>query len=114
MTHTINTLKGSYTGTLLQCLEWQAANQGASPDIDGENISDVDIAFDGDPHRHDTDLTPVQAEALIGTRLWWVWHDADASRWSHGEDPDEATRDAERRCAAWVAGESDDGPSGDL
>lgn len=41
---------------------------------------------------------------------WWTWHDADQANWSPGEDPDEATADAEARCAAWVAGESDDGP----
>ena len=41
---------------------------------------------------------------------WWTWHDADYSRLSPGEDPEEATADAEARCAAWVAGESDDGP----
>jgi len=43
-------------------------------------------------------------------RAWWAWHDADASRWSPGEDADEATRDAARRCAAWIAGDSSDGP----
>jgi hypothetical protein len=42
---------------------------------------------------------------------WWAWHDADASRWSPGENEHEATSDAERRCEAWVSGESDDGPS---
>lgn len=40
---------------------------------------------------------------------WWAWHDADATRWSLGA-PDKATEDAERRCAAWIARESDDGP----
>lgn len=44
------------------------------------------------------------------TDAWWAWHDRDSSRWSGGEDPNEATAEAERRCAAWVAGESDDGP----
>jgi hypothetical protein len=41
---------------------------------------------------------------------WWAWHDADPSRWSPGEDPLEATADAERRCTAWLRGESTDGP----
>ena len=41
---------------------------------------------------------------------WWAWHDEDAARWSDGEDEFDATADAEHRCAAWVAGESDDGP----
>ena len=45
---------------------------------------------------------------------WWAWHDADADRWSPGDDPHEATADAERRCAAWVAGESDDGPRAEV
>lgn len=44
---------------------------------------------------------------------WWAWHDADASRWSPGEDPTEATADAEARCSAWLRGESDDGPERD-
>lgn len=41
---------------------------------------------------------------------WWAWHDADSSRWSPGEDPDAETADAEKRAAAWVAGQSNDGP----
>lgn len=36
---------------------------------------------------------------------WWAWHDQDASRWS--ETPEEA----EARCSAWTAGETDDGPT---
>lgn len=36
---------------------------------------------------------------------WWAWHDADADRWSADQSA------AEARCAAWVAGTSDDGPS---
>lgn len=35
---------------------------------------------------------------------WWAWHDQDASRASA------TMAEADRRCAAWVAGESDDGP----
>jgi hypothetical protein len=34
---------------------------------------------------------------------WWDWHDEDCSRWSSMEE-------AEERCAAWVRGDSDDGP----
>lgn len=40
---------------------------------------------------------------------WWAWHDQDSSRWSPGNQ-DEATAAAEARCAAWIAGGSDDGP----
>lgn len=36
---------------------------------------------------------------------WWAWHDRDAERWSP------SVEEAEARCAAWVAGESDDGPA---
>ena len=36
---------------------------------------------------------------------WWAWHDADCDR--HSVDMSEA----EARCAAWVAGDSDDGPT---
>jgi hypothetical protein len=52
------------------------------------------------------------AEERLQSRVdaWWAWHDADPSRWSPGEDPSEATADAEARCAAWMRGESDDGP----
>jgi hypothetical protein len=42
---------------------------------------------------------------------WWAWHDADDNHWSPGEDPDEATAEAQERCAAWVSGDSDDGPT---
>lgn len=35
---------------------------------------------------------------------WWAWHDLDPKRWSP------YAHEAEGRCAAWVAGESDDGP----
>jgi hypothetical protein len=41
---------------------------------------------------------------------WWAWHDADPSRRSPGETPTEGTEAAERRCAAWLRGESTDGP----
>jgi len=41
---------------------------------------------------------------------WWAWHDADPSRHSPGETPTEGTEAAERRCAAWLRGESTDGP----
>lgn len=35
---------------------------------------------------------------------WWRWHDADYSRHSA------TMEEAEERCRAWVAGESDEGP----
>lgn len=35
---------------------------------------------------------------------WWAWHDADSSR--HYS----TTEEAEAACAAWVSGDSDDGP----
>ena len=41
---------------------------------------------------------------------WWAWHDADPSRHSPGETPTEGTEAAERRCTAWLRGESTDGP----
>lgn len=37
---------------------------------------------------------------------WWLWHDASYDRCSDSVD------EAEARCAAWVAGESDYGPDG--
>lgn len=43
------------------------------------------------------------AQAARTEDKWWEWHDRDASRWS-------SFRWAEKRCAAWVRGESDDGP----
>lgn len=39
------------------------------------------------------------------SEAWWAWHDQDSIRWS------QSTSEAEERCAAWVAGESDDGPA---
>ena len=50
------------------------------------------------------------AEDQARADAWWSWHDEDPARWSPGEDPQEATADADRRCMAWVRGESDDGP----
>lgn len=35
---------------------------------------------------------------------WWVWHDQDSSRASA------SMSEAETRCGAWVADDSDDGP----
>lgn len=37
---------------------------------------------------------------------WWAWHDAEnGGRWSADQE-----EEGERRCAAWVAREADDGP----
>lgn len=45
---------------------------------------------------------------------WWAWHDQDQLRHESDDGTLEgvyaAVRRAEARCAAWVAGESDDGP----
>lgn len=43
--------------------------------------------------------------------MWWAWHDANSANWSGGEDADEALKEAEERCKAWVAKESNDGPA---
>lgn len=88
MTHTITTLKGSFTGSLAECLLWQEEHQGAMADIDGIDLDEL----------------RVQAGTPRSEEAWWSWHDADQSRWSS------STEEAEQRCAAWVAGESDDGP----
>jgi hypothetical protein len=47
-------------------------------------------------------VSPERAVAL--ETAWWTWHDADADRW------DATLGEAEERCAAWISGESDDGP----
>lgn len=57
-----------------------------------------------------TETHEVEARLQSLVDAWWAWHDADQSRWSPGEDPGEATANAEARCAAWMRGESDDGP----
>jgi len=67
--HIISTLKGSYAGTLLACMEWQATMQGAMPYVDGRDISDISIAHAADPHREDDDLTPADAERIVRGRL---------------------------------------------
>jgi len=67
--HTITTCKGAYTGTLIECLEWQATMQGAAPDIDGTDISDLWIAHGDDPYRDDDDLTPEDAETIVQSRM---------------------------------------------
>lgn len=65
----IKTLKGEYEGTMLECLQWQAEMQGAMPEIDGIDISDIEISLPGDPHREAGDLTPEQALAVIQRRI---------------------------------------------
>ena len=52
-----------------------------------------------------TEETTMAQQTTRTEDQWWAWHDADAERWS----ADHAA--AEQRCAAWVAGESDDGPA---
>ena len=44
-------------------------------------------------------------EAAALAAAWWSWHDADGAR------NDGSMASAMRRCAAWVRGESDDGPA---
>jgi len=62
----IETAKGRHTGTLLECLEWQAELHGAFPTIthpDGrERDLDVVVAWRDDPYRLATDPTPTEAE----------------------------------------------------
>lgn len=67
--HTITTCAGSFTGSLLECLYWQCEHQGAMPDIDGADISDIYVAHEHDPHREDSDLTPEQAAKIVEARL---------------------------------------------
>jgi hypothetical protein len=85
----ITTAKGRKTGTLLECLTWQAEYQGAMADIiapdgrrcrlDGMRAEDIDlgigIAFDDDPARDESDITPAEAEAKI---MEWFASNPDA------------------------------------
>ncbi len=65
---------------------------------------------EGGDSQHAQDALKALDEHLEG--LWWAWHDADSSRHSPGEDADEATAEAEERCAKWVRGYSkEDGPA---
>lgn len=71
----------------------------------------LDSLADAGPENANPDAEAVSAAAVAELEaMWWKWHDADSSRWSGGEDPIAATAEAERRCAVWVAGDSDDGP----
>lgn len=72
---------------------------------DSEQVALCDRALDGDQ-----DALAECYRVIDAAAAWWAWHDADPSRWSPGEGPDEATADAEERCAAWVRGDSTDGP----
>lgn len=65
----ITTLKGDFEGTMLACLEWQAEMQGAMPELDGIDISDIEVALPGDPHRKAGAMTPEQAIAVIQRRI---------------------------------------------
>jgi hypothetical protein len=68
----ISTTKGTHTGTLLECLEWQAEYQGAcaSVTVDGAevDISDIPIADADDPARQPIDLTPEEAAQVVRIR----------------------------------------------
>ena len=97
MTYTLVTVKGrrEINGDLMAALdaaldmeeELQPA-YGVTVTRDGETIAEVrDGAIDG--------RTP---------DAWWAWHDANQSHWSADVEH------AEARCAAWLIGESDDGP----
>ena len=65
----ITTLKGEHEGTMLECLEWQAEMQGAMPELNGVDISDIEISFADDPHRTPECLTPEQAQRVIERRI---------------------------------------------
>lgn len=67
--HVIRTAKGAYAGQLLECLEWQATVQGAMPDIDGVDISDISIALASDPYRESDDIDPEEAANIVRERL---------------------------------------------
>ena len=64
----IETAKGSYEGTLVECLEWQRERQGALALIDHAGnrveIDDIDLDEEGDDG-----LTVAQAAKVIARRL---------------------------------------------
>lgn len=68
-THTITSAKGTHTGTLVECMRWQAEHQGAYPDIDGDDISHIAVALADDPLRRPSDLTPEEAAEVVRARL---------------------------------------------
>ena len=45
-THTITTAKGTHTGTLAEVCRWQAEYQGAYADIDGVDVSGIEMDLD--------------------------------------------------------------------
>ena len=72
--YTLTTAKGAFSGTLIECLEHHAREQGAFPEISwavpGAAVVDVDIgehsiALDGDPYASAEDLSPKEAATLI-------------------------------------------------
>ena len=65
----ITTLKGDYAGTMLECLQWQAEMQGAMAEVDGIDISDIEVSREGDPHRTPECLTPEQALDVVQRRI---------------------------------------------
>jgi len=86
----------------------------ANPDLDDCLAGAVEQYVAEHPEAKGWDLSPrfadeTREEVLLTVPrtadMWWAWHDQDSSRWSTD------VSDAEQRCAAWVAGESNDGPS---
>lgn len=68
-TYTLNTAKGSFTGSLIACLRWQAEHQGAFASLDDVDISDLSIAAADDAARDEGDITPEEAMPLVLGRL---------------------------------------------
>lgn len=66
---------------------------------------DVELADWSDVDEDNEPTCSCTLEVVARTaEAWWSWHDADNDRVSA------SVSDAEARCAAWVAGESTDGP----
>lgn len=87
--HTLTTAKGRFSGTLLECLEHHAREQGAFPEIFWSipgapevsvDIEEYSVALDGDPYASAEDLSPEEAEPLIQRDL------LEAAGLSEGEE----------------------------
>lgn len=68
---------------------------------------DVTLMVNDEPLQEYGGSNTQEESTGVGKRTeedWWEWHDKNQDRWS------ETTEEAEARCAAWVAGDSDDGP----
>jgi hypothetical protein len=91
--------------TAYEAIEYKRANPEAKlckyADETEEFLEDVCVEYAEEIASEDPSLLYIDTDDEEGA--WWVWHDMVFGRYS-------STEEAEAACAAWLSGESDEGP----